>query len=95
MENNFKGTKGEWKFNKIDKDSNGYINVEIPHGFIAVYNGIEPYNFKENRDKCVEILEANAKLIAYAPELLKNAISVLNNNLNSEKKLLETINKII
>ena len=67
----FKGTKGKWEFYPISEESNGYISVEIPMGSILVYNGIYPYTFSEDKEKSIEILEANAKLIACAPDMLE------------------------
>ena len=67
----FKGTKGEWQYYPISEESNGYISIEIPMGSITVYNGYYPYIFSENKEKCVEIIEANAKLISCAPEMLE------------------------
>ena len=67
----FRGTKGKWEFYPISEESNGYISVEIQMGSIMVYNGIYPYTFSEDKEKSIEILEANAKLIACAPEMLE------------------------
>jgi len=72
----FKGTQGEWVFMPISKESNGYISVQIHAGTITVYNGISPYIFSEDKEKCIEILEANAKLIAAAPEMLEMLIKI-------------------
>ena len=62
----FKGTKGEWVFHPISEYSNGWISIDIPMGSITIYNGVYPYVFSEDKEKCIEILEANAKLIADA-----------------------------
>ena len=61
----FKGTKGEWEFTK-DPASNGWTSVFLKgtnHEICTCYTGTEIPDFDE--------LEANAQLIATAPELLK------------------------
>ena len=75
METKF--TKGEWKSRGFEAESNGYINVDFPKGFITIYGGVIPALLGEERDRFIEEAEANAKLIAAAPEMfeaLANAI---------------------
>lgn len=72
----FKGTKGEWKFNSFPEESNGYISIYIPMGHITVYNGFYPLSFEENRDEVISIQEANARLISCAPEMLEMLIKL-------------------
>jgi len=81
----FKGTKGKWEYMPFTEDSNGYISIDIPMGIITVYNGHFPFNMTEDKEKCVEISESNAKLIACAPEMLEFINSVaLSENTPSE-----------
>ena len=71
MKNEFKGTKGEWVYSPFQEDSNGYITVEIPMGSITVYDGYYPLDLENNRKEVIEVQQANAKLIACAPEMLE------------------------
>ena len=59
----FKGTKGEWTFNKSKKGNHYYINALDWDQFAKVVRRVE--GVKDNQAK------SNAKLIAAAPELLK------------------------
>lgn len=65
-----KYTQGEWKDMPFERGkSNGYIDVTFPDGTITIYGkGVERYNPNEEH---VAIAEANAKLIAAAPDLLE------------------------
>lgn len=89
----FKGTKGEWEYCPISEESNGYISIEIPMGSITVYNGIYPYSFSEDKEKCIEILEANAKLISCAPEMLEMLIRISEHEYFSGSKEIEQLIK--
>jgi hypothetical protein len=91
----FKGTKGEWEYYPISEESNGYVSIEIPRGSIVVYNGIYPYSFSEDKEKCIEILEANAKLIACAPEMLNLLSSIVNDENLVPKFLWDKIQLLI
>lgn len=92
----FKGTQGNWKTYK-PSTSNGWINViteKQKHEVCTCYNGLAIYDFNE--------VEANAQLIATAPELLK-ALKELYNAIGScidltpelMQSTLKTINKAL
>ena len=69
METKF--TKGEWKSRGFEAESNGYISVDFPKGSITIYGGVIPNLLGEERDRLIEEAEANAKLIAAAPEMFE------------------------
>lgn len=72
-----KHTKGEWTFREFPKDSNGYINIDFPKGFICIYGGcIDEMSSEEEVNNHIIEAEANAKLIAAAPELLEALINL-------------------
>jgi len=64
-----KFTKGEWKSQGFQEESNGYINIDFPDGMIAVYGGHLPSTGKNKIKACILKAEANANLISAAPEL--------------------------
>lgn len=72
METKF--TKGEWKSRGFEAESNGHISVDFPKGFISIYGGVIPGLLGEERDRFIEEAEANANLIAAAPEMLEALI---------------------
>ncbi len=77
----FKGTKGKWVAESYDDDSNGWISVKTPVGNITIYGVCTTGVNKEGVLLLKQEAEANAKLIASAPEMLealKEALSTLN-----------------
>ena len=88
----FKGTKGEWGFTK-DPTSNGWTSVFLKgtnHEICTCYTGTEITDFDE--------LEANAQLIATAPELLKalqDLYSAIDNCIDLTPELMKSTKKAI
>ena len=60
----FKGTKGEWKSKGYNVYSDNDKNVEFIHGNVICYAPEHLYRSMDN-------WQANAKLIACAPEMLE------------------------
>jgi hypothetical protein len=86
-----KFTKGEWKINDIN------IVAENGETICQVYDGFPTHISKMN----MEIVEANAKLIAAAPEMIKLLVKISNSQVDGSyilaadwwKELKETIKK--
>lgn len=75
MEKKF--TQGEWVSRGFENNSNGYINIDIEDGFIGVYGRCTDGLDRQEKLKFIEKAEANAKLIAAAPDLLEALESLL------------------
>lgn len=66
-----KFTQGEWVSRGFEKNSNGHVSIDFKDGFITVYGGSTDGLDRQEKLKFVEKAEANAKLIAAAPDLLE------------------------
>ena len=73
MEKKF--TQGEWVSRGFEKNSNGHVSIDFKDGFITVYGGSTYGLDRQEKLKFVEKAEANAKLIAAAPDLLESCLA--------------------
>jgi hypothetical protein len=82
-----KHTKGEWVFEKFHPESNGFINVRLPDcKCITIYGKCITGLPSAERKKIVVEAEANAKLVAAAPEMLE-ALIILNNYIKEDSAI--------
>lgn len=75
MEKKF--TQGKWVSRGFEDNSNGYINIDFEDGFIGVYGRCTDGLDRQEKLKFIEKAEANAKLIAAAPDLLEACIRLI------------------
>ena len=90
----FKGTKGNWKAKK----NNAYWDVQSDLDINDTYFSVNCMMFKgeKNEDYCLsKENEANAKLIASAPDLLEALISIENDDNSIPKAIWDMRNKAI
>ena len=90
MEKEFKGTKGKWEVSDICTDTVGCHNIYTEHGKI-----ITQFAAYEFRYCSIEETNANAKLIASAPDLLEALMSIENDNGSIPKAIWDMRNKAI
>ena len=85
MEKKF--TQGEWVSRGFEKNSNGHVSIDFKDGFITVYGGSTDGLDRQEKLKFVEKAEANAKLIAAAPDLLECLLEAVESlELNESKR---------
>ena len=69
-------TKGNWKWYKKNDMPEYYSDLQGDEGEILSWAYVKPLNKDKEEYGYVEVSEANAKLIAAAPELLKACINI-------------------
>ena len=70
-----KHTKGKWVAQPLNSISNGWIDIKIGKNTVTVYG--DPIDPEYPNAEIIETLQANAKLIAAAPDLLEACVKMI------------------